>query len=173
MRRDVDQIAPRARLAAGQMHVQHAERRGLGEHPRPGRGVEFVVARFQRQRIGAIGAAERTAVRQLGEQAERVRQAVRHDCHRYSSRQLLLGQPAEQRGHIGSMRSRGALKVVGKIVDDRCNCRFAGAALEDLGGDGVGLEHALGREQHPAALRLVVRQPHAARQPRLRVVRYR
>ena len=27
MRRDVDQIAPRARLAAGQMHVQHAERR--------------------------------------------------------------------------------------------------------------------------------------------------
>ena len=37
VRRDVDEIAPRAGLAAGQMHVQHAERRRLLEHPRPGR----------------------------------------------------------------------------------------------------------------------------------------
>ena len=71
------------------------------------------------------------------------------------------------------MRSRGALKVVGQVVDDRRKRRLAGAALEDFGGDGVGLEDALRREQHPAALRLVVRQPDAARQPRLRVARYR
>ena len=29
VRRDLDEIAPRARLAAGEMHVQHAERRPL------------------------------------------------------------------------------------------------------------------------------------------------
>ena len=44
-RRDLDEIAARGRLAARQMDLQHAERRGLAEHPRPGRGVEFVLAR--------------------------------------------------------------------------------------------------------------------------------
>ena len=43
-RDDVDEIAPRRRLAAGQMHLQHAEPGGLAEHPRPGRGIELVGA---------------------------------------------------------------------------------------------------------------------------------
>src|SRR4051812_28129312 len=60
-----------------------------------------------------------------------------------------------------------------QIVDDRRKRRLAGAALEDFGGDGIGLEDALRREQHPAALRLVVREANAARQPRLGVARYR
>src|SRR6202020_529451 len=33
---DRDEIAPRTRLAAGEMHLEDAERRGLGKHPRPG-----------------------------------------------------------------------------------------------------------------------------------------
>ena len=64
------------------------------------------------------------------------------------------------------MRSRGAVNVVGEIVDDRIERRLAGAALQYLGGDRVGLEHPLRRKQNPAALRFVVRQPHAARQAR-------
>ena len=54
-----------------------------------------------------------------------------------------------------------------QVVDDSCERRLAGAALEDLDRDRVGLEHALRRQQHPAALRLVVREPDAARQARL------
>ena len=41
---ELDEIAPRRRLAAGKMHVQNAERRGLGEDPLPGRGVELVAS---------------------------------------------------------------------------------------------------------------------------------
>ena len=45
-RGDLDEVAPRRRLAAGEMHLQHAERRRLAEHPRPGGGIEFVGARI-------------------------------------------------------------------------------------------------------------------------------
>ena len=71
---DLGEIAPRGRLAAGQMHLQHAESGRFAEHPRPGRGVEFIVALVERERIGAIGTAERAPVRQFGQQAERRRQ---------------------------------------------------------------------------------------------------
>ena len=40
-RRDGDEVAPRARLAAGEMYLQHAERRSLAEHPRPGLRIEL------------------------------------------------------------------------------------------------------------------------------------
>ena len=62
-----DEVAPRARLAAGEMHLQDAERRGLAEHPRPGLRIEFVASRIERERIGAIRTAERTTMRQLGQ----------------------------------------------------------------------------------------------------------
>ena len=61
----------------------------------------------------------------------------------------------------------------GQIADDRVKRRLAGAALKDLDRNGVGLEDALRREQHPAALRLVVHEAHAARQARPCVRRYR
>src|SRR5713101_6927316 len=70
-RRDVDEIAPGAGLAAGQVHLQYTERRRLTKDARPGRGVELVISNVERQGIRAIGAAERTAVGELGEQAER------------------------------------------------------------------------------------------------------
>ena len=59
-----------------------------------------------------------------------------------------------------------------QVVDDRVERRLAGASLENLDRDGVGLKDALRRQQHPAALRLVVREPDAARQTRLRAGRY-
>ena len=69
---DLDEVAPRAGLAAGKMRLQYAEPGRLLEHARPGRGVEFVGARVECKRVRAVGAAKRTAVRQLGQQAERL-----------------------------------------------------------------------------------------------------
>src|SRR5258705_10776642 len=71
--RDVDEVAPRAGLAAGKMHMQHAERRGFGKHPRPSGGVEFAVARLEPKRGGAIRATERAPMRQLGEELRLLR----------------------------------------------------------------------------------------------------
>ena len=69
-RDDLCQIAARRRFAAGQMHLQHAHRRRLAEHTRPGRRVQLVRAIVQRQRVRAIRAGEGAAMRQFGQQAE-------------------------------------------------------------------------------------------------------
>jgi hypothetical protein len=68
---DVHEIAPRAGLAARQMHLQNTQPRGLAEHAQPRCRIELVLSRIECERVGAIGAAERTAVGHLGEQAER------------------------------------------------------------------------------------------------------
>src|ERR1700730_3660810 len=67
---DLDKVTPRARLAAGEMHLQHAECRSFIEYPRPCRRIKLAPARIERQRVGAIRTAERTAVRQLSEETE-------------------------------------------------------------------------------------------------------
>src|SRR5262249_19378427 len=69
---DVYEVPPRAGLAARQMHLEDAKACRLAEDASPSRGVEFVLSRIERERVRAIGAAERTAVGQLGEQAERL-----------------------------------------------------------------------------------------------------
>src|SRR5262249_31574692 len=84
---------------------------------------------------------------------------------------LLVGEPAQQRRHVGCDALARRRKRRREIVHDRGKRRLAGAALEDLDRDGVRLEYPFGRQQHPAALRLVVHQAHAARQPRLGVGR--
>src|SRR5215470_5747435 len=70
-RHDVDEIAPRRRLAAGEVDLQHPEPRGLAKHPRPGGGVEFAFALVHLEWIRAVRTAERTAMREFGEKAER------------------------------------------------------------------------------------------------------
>src|SRR5215831_9890149 len=67
---DVDEIAPRAGLAARQMHLQHAKLRRFAEDAQPGRGIELVRSCIERERVRAIRAAERTAMGQLGEKPE-------------------------------------------------------------------------------------------------------
>jgi hypothetical protein len=52
------------------MHVHHAQLCGLVEHPDPGRRVELILPPLEREWIRAIGTAKRTAVRQLGKQAD-------------------------------------------------------------------------------------------------------
>jgi hypothetical protein len=69
---DVYEVPPRAGLAARQMHLEDAKAGRLAEDAPPSRGVEFVLSRIERERVRAIGAAERTAVGQFGEQAERL-----------------------------------------------------------------------------------------------------
>jgi hypothetical protein len=54
---DLDKIAARCGFAAGEMDVNDAELGGLGEDALPGGGIEFLGARFEFQRIGAIGSA--------------------------------------------------------------------------------------------------------------------
>ena len=71
---DHDEIAPRAGLAARQMHLQDAKLRRFAENAHPGRGIELVLSRIERERVGAIGAAERTAMGQLGEKPQRLMQ---------------------------------------------------------------------------------------------------
>ena len=68
---EIDNVAPRRRLAAGEMHMQRAERGGLAEHPLPGFAVELGARALERQRIGAIGTAERAAMGELDQKPDR------------------------------------------------------------------------------------------------------
>ena len=86
-------VAPRRRLAAGQMHMQGAERGGLAKHPFPRFRVDLGPGPLQRQRIGAIGAAERTAMGELDQDADRRRGNRTMDGH-VSSTLLALRSPS-------------------------------------------------------------------------------
>src|SRR5215831_19683290 len=177
---DVDEVTPRAGLATRQVHLQDAELRRFAKDAQPGRGVELVLPCIERERIRAIGAAERTAMGQLGEEPERLMQhcgtcegrVVRRSSVTLSQLQKpLVGQAAQQRAHIGEnflTRRRIALR---EVVDDLAESDLAGAVPDDLGRDRVGLEYPFRRKQDPAALRLVVDETHAARQSRPRLGR--
>src|SRR5712671_7486055 len=71
-RHDVGEVAPRRRLAAGEMHLQHTEARRLAKHPRPGGGVELALPLVHLERIRAIGTAQGAAMGEFGEEAERI-----------------------------------------------------------------------------------------------------
>ena len=71
---DVHEVAPRAGLAARQMHLQHAKLRRFAEDAQPGRGIELVRSCIERERVRAIRAAERATMGQLGEEPERLMQ---------------------------------------------------------------------------------------------------
>src|SRR5262249_61786600 len=60
---DLDKVAPNTWLAAGEMDLQHAERRRLLEHPSPSRSVKFTLTTVKRQRVGAVWTAEGAPVR--------------------------------------------------------------------------------------------------------------
>ena len=72
--RDFDKVAPRTRLAAGEMNLQYAEGSRLAEDPGPSLRIELVGARIKCNRVGAIRTAKRAAMRQLGEKTERTMQ---------------------------------------------------------------------------------------------------
>ncbi len=59
---DIYEIAPRAGLATRQMHLQHPQFSCFAEYTQPNRNVELALSRIERERIRAIGAAERAAM---------------------------------------------------------------------------------------------------------------
>ena len=66
------QIGAGQRFAAGEVRVQHAEFAALLEHARPLLGRELRFRARQFQRIRAIDAVQRAAVRDFGDEGERV-----------------------------------------------------------------------------------------------------
>ena len=66
------QIRARQRLASGEVKMQNAERGGLAENAQPVGGRELFFARRQLQRIRAVHAVQRAAVRDLGNQGQRI-----------------------------------------------------------------------------------------------------
>ena len=92
-----------------------------------------------------------------------------HNSKRSQFQEFFVRQTAQQRADVRedflARRSIG----FGEVINELAESDLSRAALDDLGGDRVGLEDPLGRKQHPAALRLVVDEPNAARQPWARV----
>ena len=68
---DVGDIGPHQRLAAGDVELHDAERRRLVEDARPFRRRQLALRPLQRDGVGAVGALQRAAMRDLGEQPER------------------------------------------------------------------------------------------------------
>src|SRR6185312_14925117 len=67
----LDDILARGRLAAGEMHLQHADLGELGQDLLPFLGGQFRRAAVELNRIGAIGALQRAAMRQLQQHRDR------------------------------------------------------------------------------------------------------
>ena len=69
---ELGEIGAGQRFSAGEVRVQHAELAGLTENVDPLCGGKFRANGGQLQRIGAIDAVQRAAVRQFGDEGERV-----------------------------------------------------------------------------------------------------
>ena len=67
-RGDVHDVAPCRRLAAGEVDLQAAQRRRLAEHARPFSGGQLGAGPRQFDGVGAVGAAQRAAMGELGEE---------------------------------------------------------------------------------------------------------
>jgi hypothetical protein len=83
--------------------------------------------------------------------------------------ELFVGQAAQQRTDVREnflARRRVALR---KIIDELAERDLPRTALDDFGRDRIRLEDPFGREQNPSALRLVVNEAYATRQPRPRL----
>src|SRR4029079_19167211 len=89
-----DQSLARGRLAAGKMDLQHTDFGELAEHLLPFVGRESLAATIQLDRVGAIGALQRAAVRQFGEHRERNAERLRRRTLRFQNREPVAGRGA-------------------------------------------------------------------------------
>src|SRR5262249_19937550 len=94
---------------------------------------------------------------------------ARYDASCSHFLEFVVGQTAQQCTDVGEVSLARRRIGLGEIIDELAEGDLAGTALDDLGRDRVGLEDPLGREQHPAALRLVVDEPNAPAQARARL----
>ena len=171
-----DQILARGGFAAGEMDLQHADLGKLREHLLPFFGGQFAAAAIEFDRIGAVRALQRAAVRQLGEHRERNAKGLggpRASEHREPvagifSRRLDVG---DKRAHdvfsrasvrnplsarscsmaITSVGDRAAVGNVfrGKHVDHLADAARAVAELQHFDRDFVRRQHAFRRQDHP------------------------
>src|SRR6185369_16285226 len=88
------EIVSNERLPARQVQLHHPERLRLAEDTQPVRGAERIAVARVVERIRAVHAAERTAVRQLGHQRVRPRRALRHPSPRMSPRSAMAPRKA-------------------------------------------------------------------------------
>ena len=101
-------------------------------------------------------------MRELGEQPDG---AGGCGCvHRSTS--LFVASSCQELAHIGVDPRTLGRECARKIVDDGVEALLARASLEDLDGDRVRLQHALGREQQPFVADIVMFEAHPARQAR-------
>src|SRR5580658_222823 len=105
---ELDDVAPRGGLAAGKVHVQRPESGGLAEHALPGLAVDLGAGALKRQRIGAIGTAERTAMGELDQEPDRRRGRSRSMGVHVSSTLFVL-RSASMATTSFSMTAGGAL----------------------------------------------------------------
>ena len=108
MPRQLDDVAPRRRLAAGEVHVQRAERRGFAEDALPGLGVELGRGPFERHRVRAMRAAQRAAMGELDQNADR-RPGRRWNICGHVSRTLLAFRSPSMAATSFSITASGAL----------------------------------------------------------------
>jgi len=127
------QIRTRQRLASGEVQMQNAERGGLAENAQPVGSRELFLARSQLQRIRAVHAVQRAAVRDLGNQGQRIR-------HYQSS--LVIPSEARDLQFAASCRSLASLGmtnsisffVANSIINDSLGVQLLQKYL-DLGAD--------------------------------------
>ena len=108
-----DQILARGRFAAGEMDLQHADFGELGEDLLPFLGRELAAAAIELDRVGAIGALQRTAMRQFGEHRERNAEGLRGRAAISSTASPSEGSLAatcRHRSSVGLMTSSRALR---------------------------------------------------------------
>src|ERR1700688_4101233 len=85
------------------MDLQHADLGEFGEDLLPFLGGQFAAATLQLDRIGAIGALQRTAVRQLGEHRQRNAESLRRRAALLQHSEPVAGIAG---GHVGSGKRR-------------------------------------------------------------------
>ena len=78
--------------------------------------------------------------------------------------QLFLVKLKSSRLTSHTIFSRGAGICRHQIIGDLFECRLTGTSFDDVGGNRVRFENALGRKENPASVRFIMHQTHAPTQ---------
>ena len=170
------EIAPGGGLAAGEVNLQGAEGRGLVDDALPDRGAQLVAGGGKLQRIGAIGALQRAAVGQLGQDRQGRGQGFVHlpfpDGVFAHIRTIPFWVSSPTRAWTSAaMVSRRRIIAGGERVDDGAQAGLAVAEAQDLQRRLIGHDDALGRQHHPAIPCRVEFQTHPGGQARQGILR--
>src|SRR6266478_5573753 len=124
-----DQVLPRGGLTAGEMDLQHADFSELGEHLLPFFSRQFAAAALQLDRIGAIGALQRTAMCYFRKHRERNTESL-------SRRAALLQRREPVRaaaGHCAGIGKGRTHEVLSRAsVKNPLSARFCSMAMTSV-----------------------------------------